>query len=230
MKARFDRLFFEEGVPLRQWCKAAELPGENMIWRPSYEDQLAFVCRELPRAWGGALCDNDQLRVVGTHVSKSLRVPVYGLRLPEHGVRAVLRSNFYDWKVSVLSDRPLDEGFGRLFDPCKVHTPEYCEGIPPDLVFGSYVNDATTFTVAMPDRLEVFAFFVAVDRTCATHDAAPRADHAELVAAVRARHEAAVEEGELPQVLRAFCVCGFPTGPGTAACESLRGVLRGATA
>lgn len=46
---------------------------------------------------------------------------------------------------------------------------------------------------------------------------------ARLREAVREHHAAHAPHG----ILRAFCVCGHPTGPGTAACEALRKLVKG---
>jgi hypothetical protein len=43
-----------------------------------------------------------------------------------------------------------------------------------------------------------------------------------LKTAVRLQHERAVADRSVPQILRAFCVCGFESGPGTPACSALR--------
>jgi hypothetical protein len=40
--------------------------------------------------------------------------------------------------------------------------------------------------------------------------------------AVRAYHAVAAEAGAPAQLLRAFCVCGYPSGPGTLACAAFR--------
>jgi len=48
------------------------------------------------------------------------------------------------------------------------------------------------------------------------------AEYDALREAVRLHHETAVRRGGLPQILRAFCRCGHPTGPGTLACTALR--------
>jgi hypothetical protein len=48
-----------------------------------------------------------------------------------------------------------------------------------------------------------------------------------LEAAIRAAHAALAESGALPQLLRAFCVCGYPSGPGGPACAALRKLTGG---
>lgn len=56
-------------------------------------------------------------------------------------------------------------------------------------------------------------------------DAITKAEWESLLAAVRAQHELAAKSRTVPQLLRAFCVCGHPTGPGTPACNVLRKIL-----
>lgn len=48
-----------------------------------------------------------------------------------------------------------------------------------------------------------------------------------LRAAARETHEKLAMRG---QILRAFCVCGHPSGPGTRACEAYGRLLRAVTA
>lgn len=56
------------------------------------------------------------VQVVGEHRSKSVRLPVYQLCRPDLGIRFVLRDNYHDWNVSVISERAIPEERGFEFN------------------------------------------------------------------------------------------------------------------
>src|SRR6185369_7381601 len=78
---------------------------------------------------------------------KSVKLPVYQLSRPDLGLRLILRGNFHDWKLSVISNKPIAADFTGLFRTTppthpKYHGNElascYFEGFPEELVFGYY--------------------------------------------------------------------------------------------
>lgn len=85
-----------------------------------------------------------------------------------------MRDNFYDWKVSVQIDEPM-EGFlvGDLFDPWAVHSSCYCEGFSKYDVFGSFYSDMQKFTVAIGNHEKLMAFCMAVRDHAAKLSVAP---------------------------------------------------------
>lgn len=133
--------------PLQEWFNRENpLISDDMIYKEALATQMVFVRDDL----GGLVglrqrC--DEVRVISTHTSKSICLPVYSLERPDLGLRLVLRDNFYNWKLSVLSEEPIIANFDGLFyttpppdpgysgDP--LH-PVYFEGFPRDLIFGYY--------------------------------------------------------------------------------------------
>ena len=104
--------------------------------------------------------DSLQPMVISTHVSKSVKFPVYQIELKEYGIEIILRNNVYDWKVSIKSKKPLDFDYMGLFDPTKVINPIYCEGFPKDKVYGSYEQNHAEFTFEMgSDYYKLYTFF-----------------------------------------------------------------------
>ncbi len=103
--------------------------------------QIDFVSGDLRALVKGPV------NVISTHTSKSVLLPVYSLEKPDRGLRLVLRNNFHNWKLSVLSQTPIEQDFSDLFhttppvDPDYTGnplSPVYFEGFPQDLIFGYY--------------------------------------------------------------------------------------------
>jgi len=100
---------YARGIPLAQWDKHNQ-PHADLIWRAGMSEQiakLAAVATILPN-YGEH--DWPEPRVVGHHLSKSVRLPVTCFKLaPYDQVHAYVfvRDNFYNLKVAVVSDSPI---------------------------------------------------------------------------------------------------------------------------
>jgi len=95
------------------------------------------------------------LTVISEHTSKSVRLPVYNFDRSDIGLRVIARNNFYDWKISVISDSPINADFSGLFhttyplDPKYTGNPltsVYFEGFPEELIFGYYEGNHSKFS------------------------------------------------------------------------------------
>lgn len=83
--------------------------------------------------------------VISEHRSKSVRLPVYSLERPDKNIRFILRDNYYNWKLSVVSDEPIEHDlFPYLFHTTPPLEPDYTgnelakcyfEGFPENLIF-----------------------------------------------------------------------------------------------
>lgn len=153
-------------IPLQAWYDAwlAEHKDTDLIYakeldgRPTLP-QVHFVRDTLaPMVWADTLYDdlpreppprNDcrlTAWVIAEHCSKSVRLPVYSIEREDIGIRLVLRDNYYNWKLSVISERPIDDPlFPYLFHTTPPVAPDYTgdpldsvyfEGFPEELVFG----------------------------------------------------------------------------------------------
>lgn len=90
--------------------------------------------------------------VIATHRSKSIDLPVISFERGDLGVRFVVRDNFYNFKLSVVSERPIKcDAFQFLFKTMPPREPDYTgdalsscyfEGFPSDLIFGYYSADS----------------------------------------------------------------------------------------
>jgi hypothetical protein len=98
----------------------------------------------------------NPVRVIAAHTSKGIALGVYRIAVPD--LTLTLRNNFYDWKVSVESSRPVDDAFFDLIDRDEVILPVYCEGFPEEYVYGPYSADPSKFTVAIHGDFVLWTF------------------------------------------------------------------------
>lgn len=137
------------GIPLQEWISAQYIRDE-MRWKRGSEHQALFIRDTLQGIIGSGLTYYQRqqapiARVISTHMSKSIVLPVVAFDRPDLGLRIVVRNNFYDWKISVITEEPLVADFECLF--FTMPPPEgrsdmmsscYFEGFPEELVFGYY--------------------------------------------------------------------------------------------
>lgn len=160
--------------PLTQWIRDNN-PDEKMSWKGAFSDQVCFVRDRIPGILANSLEEYQgiqhlNLGVISTHVSKSIKLPVYELKFRDFTF--TIRHNFHDWKISVEVPywlRPIEASdFERIFDPALRISHVYCEGFPKNKVFGSfndYLPKATVpyadrkFTIEISEKYSVFTFF-----------------------------------------------------------------------
>jgi len=139
-------------------------PEDKMLWKGSLGDQVVFA-RGLPTMlYGYERGDSDFLyekykdavKVIGTHTSKSIACPVY--KFVWNGITFIMRDNFYNWKVSVDSEIPLDIDFEGIFSDEEISSC-YCEGFLDSQVYGSYFRNHKQFTVELSNRYKMYFFF-----------------------------------------------------------------------
>lgn len=160
------RLDFK-GESLLSWCREdSNWPDEKMLYKKATEHQVMFVRDTLPKAYVSTqeeynfATEDLGTQVIGTHISKSCDLPVYGLDIPSLGVRAVLSNNFYGWVVSIESPKPVDMSMfeGRISqEPCK---PIYCSGFKEQWVLGTPAQNPCVFTVEMWSEYDLYALFM----------------------------------------------------------------------
>jgi hypothetical protein len=154
-----------EPTPLQEWAMAHQ-PSEELIYHKGYWTQIMFIRDTIK----GVLATTDEdykssderWRVISTHRSKSVELPVFELTLLD-GTVFTMRYNFHNWQISVNSPREVDADFLKLFDPdSDTYTQAvYCEGFPHDRVFPVYgKSDKKKFTVTLwGGDYYVFTFF-----------------------------------------------------------------------
>lgn len=113
--------------------------------------------------------------VIGEHSSKSVNLPVYSLERPDLGLQIVLRDNYHDTNISVISERPIDANTIRGFEldysreedrkrfP-NGYTPGsswgYCyfQGFPEEVQFGPYSENNKKFSLCIGSEYSVYTF------------------------------------------------------------------------
>lgn len=161
------RDYYKNNLPvdLLSWCRVNE-PGDEMLWKDKYCEQILFIRDDINAIFYGNDYEeykNNPVMVIGTHRSKSIVLPVYRIYLKDHGVIMILRNNFYDWKISVISKVDLNVDFIGLFDEKEKVNPLFCEGFTPDRVFGSYSKSKKQFTLELSNssyKLYTFMFLL----------------------------------------------------------------------
>ncbi len=147
---------------LKVWANAHK-PDKGM--EGSFWKQIVFVRDDLPKTLIGMYNYNlyeaisNRISVISTHTSKSILLPVYEIVYPGSNLKFIARNNFYDWKVSVISDRPVKADFGNLFNPKQKVPSVYCEGFNPLWVFGPHGENDKKFTVELQGNYDTYTFF-----------------------------------------------------------------------
>jgi len=151
-----------KSTQLQEWAKTNE-PAGTLIYREGYWDQIMFVRDKMAGVLAPKFEDYQNIqtgmRVISTHTSKSVRLPVFKVELAD-GTVFVMRYNFHDWKVLVDSPRDVDADFMGLFNPSQRISSVYCEGFPKEYVYGPYAESKRQFTIELPaGHYYLFTFF-----------------------------------------------------------------------
>jgi len=101
--------------------------------------------------------------VIGEHHSKSVRLPVYLLERPDLGLKVVLRDNYHDWNISVVSETPVEadlrgfvldyrdeeeqEKFRDGYKPGRYWGYCFFQGFPDKYWFGPYSENPRKFSL-----------------------------------------------------------------------------------
>jgi hypothetical protein len=146
---------------LQDWAIAHQ-PDEKMFFKDGYWHQIIFVRDIVPCIFAKTHRGQETVqygtKVISTHTSKSIRLPVYQVEL-EDRTTFTMRDNFNDWKVSVSSPREVKADFLDLFDPNMSIDSCYCEGFPENLVYGPYAKNKREFTIALSSNYQLYTFF-----------------------------------------------------------------------
>jgi len=140
-----------EGIPLYKWWTINKI-NDDMKWKQEAQLQMNFVDGKLNGMMQNSLKEKERtpIKVISTHVSKSILLPVYHLQRGKLNI--ILRDNFHNWKMSVISDKTIDANFDGLFHTTPPIEPDYTgdelasvyfEGFPKDLIF-RYYDEPTT--------------------------------------------------------------------------------------
>lgn len=156
----YAREYYNSHLPvdLTAWMRVNE-PDDCLIYKKGFYEQIRFV--------NYTVCElfftfeewkKNPPMVISTHMSKSVKLPVYQINLKKYGIEMILRYNFYDWKISIKSDKPLEFDYMGLFNPDQKISSCYCEGFPDDKVYGSYSEDHSQFTIEIGSEYNLYTF------------------------------------------------------------------------
>lgn len=156
-----DNVLYEDGVPLQGWANTNK-PKDEMLWKSGYWSQIVFVRDQIHCLFVVTYKESKEnpVRVVGTHISKSIQLPVYSIKIP--GLEVRMRCNFYDWKVSIRSEVPIPDVFHNIIKKDEKVHPVYFEGFQGDWIFGSYDEDPRQFSVEIGNEYDLYAFFLVI--------------------------------------------------------------------
>ena len=113
--------------------------------------------------------------VIGEHSSKSVNLPVYSLERPDLGLQIVMRDNYHDWNISVMSEKLIPaevlKGFQLDFSESDKKRFEkepwrpgqswdylYFQGFPQEVQFGPYVQNPHKFSICIGGEYSVYTF------------------------------------------------------------------------
>lgn len=147
---------------LQAWI-SEQVVGDNMLWKGAFGYQMKFIRDDIKPLISTGLEYEDSktvATVISTHRSKSIVLPVVEMQRRDLGLRLVMRHNFYNWKLSVISERPVEADFGGLFHTTPPVEPDYTgdplgpasfEGFPAQYIFGYYATDRRRFSAEIWD-------------------------------------------------------------------------------
>lgn len=98
--------YYSEHLPvdLLTWMRVYE-PKNEMGYKKGYWNQTVFIRDEINRMFYSKYEDYkaNPVKVISTHRSKSIILPVYYIFLEGYNTKIIIRNNFYDWKISIDS-------------------------------------------------------------------------------------------------------------------------------
>jgi len=158
-----------EPMTMLEYGRSVKMKEDDYGYK-AWLGQLLFLRDDLPHIW----CKTEQEHIacarsgganlIGTHCSKSIFLPVAEIVHPSGKVVCVIRGNFHNWMVSVEASSDVTGKFERLFNTSHRTSSCYCEGFPPDRVYGSYEENRRRFTVCLYSMYNVTTFFFLLDQ------------------------------------------------------------------
>lgn len=156
------REYYNNNMPIdvTPWTRV-NVPDSNMYYKQQFTEQISFVVDVLSKIFFPSLKEYEKspVVVIGTHISKSIVLPVYQIKVDDIAIVLTLRNNFYNWKVSVNSSIPIEFDTMELFDPSETISPSLCEGFPDELVYDCYNKNHSQFTCEIRTQYDLYTFF-----------------------------------------------------------------------
>ena len=161
---------------IRDWLKNNK-PADNLIYKDGLYNQCNFVKDTLMRKlflyvasdYDSGMEFDERIKiienfipsVIGIHRSKSVLLPVMEMDLSKIGLKVILRCNFYDWCISVESQRDVECSFAGL----EIIEKGYFEGFPKERIYEEYSEkNKKNFSIVLRDEYEVYTFVFLLKR------------------------------------------------------------------
>lgn len=157
----------EKDLDLLTWTRM-HLPSEEMSYKDAAIDQMVFIRDKITRNLfdNYEMYEKNPVKIISTHMSKSIVLPVYLIDLQNiYGIKIIMRGNFYDWKISISSNKNINCDFDNLItDSSKINS-VYCEGFKEEWVYDAYNNNKKQFTIETNYSFyELYTFFYLLGR------------------------------------------------------------------
>ncbi len=145
-------------VDLQEWANENQ-PKNTLLYGNGYWDQIIFIRDKIfgLMYMRKLVSDEDSVKVISTHTSKSVTLPVYQLTLA-NGIVITMRYNFHNWKVSISSPKYIELNVMNLFGIGDENHPVYFEGFPEDLIYGAYYYNKKNFSFELSDDYKLYTF------------------------------------------------------------------------
>ena len=101
---------FNDALPIdvTAWARVNE-PKPDLIYGKGQGEQICFIRDIIARLFIKKSYKRTKVMVIATHMSKSVLLPVYEIRIP--GLRITIEGNFYGYGCSIESDTKVDCDF-----------------------------------------------------------------------------------------------------------------------
>lgn len=153
--------FYAKRLPVdaTTWVRVNS-PNDKMIYKQGFSDQVVFVRDIINQLFYNNYeeLEANPVLVINTHTSKSIKLPVYKIKLKKYNLSMIIRNNFHNWKISVDSEKEINVDFMELFKEYETINPIYCEGFKEEQVFHSFKENKKQFTIEIHDRNRLFTF------------------------------------------------------------------------
>jgi hypothetical protein len=153
----------QQNEKLQHWLMTHQ-PSDNMLYKEAWWKYLTFIRSDIieDMFYWPMVCNlrgdfekqkrlmSENYEIVGTHWSKSIEHPVILMRYK--GAEIVFRYNFYDYEITVISDKEL-EFPDALFD--KKKKTFYYQGFPEKYqIKTSYAESKKRFSVELSPQCQ----------------------------------------------------------------------------
>lgn len=158
--------YYDKNLPvdLLTWSRANE-PDKNLIYERGFWDQVLFIRDNINSIFYETYDEymSNPVLVINTHVSKSVKLPVYEINVEKYGLKILLVNDFYEWSVSVISDIPLNIDVKGLFDINKKIYSAYCKGFKEENVLDSFKENKQQFTFQTSDNYKLYTLLYLIN-------------------------------------------------------------------